>query len=187
MKKSNMMLSAKVAASALTAGLILTATVGSAWSYFTTNTSAEGGYAIVLDNETQITERFSAGTKHLVVTNDGQEPVYVRARAYSVYELDYSDAEGQWVDGEDGYYYYSEALDGVREVDGQQVKDQTSELLIKITFPEKEASKDGDSFNVVVIYESTPVQYDTDGNALDPRKVDWSAKIAKDNAEGGVE
>ena len=71
MKKSKIFLTA---ISALAAGMVLTATAGSAWAYFTTNTSASGSYTLSLGNETRIVETYSEHTKHLVVTNEGTAP-----------------------------------------------------------------------------------------------------------------
>ena len=55
MKKSKIFLTA---ISALAAGMVLTATAGSAWAYFTTNTSASGSYTLSLGNETRIVETY---------------------------------------------------------------------------------------------------------------------------------
>lgn len=63
MKKRNILAAVKATACAMTAALILTASVGSAWSYFTTYTSASGSHAIDLGNETRVVERFSDSTK----------------------------------------------------------------------------------------------------------------------------
>lgn len=181
MKKSKIFLTA---VSTLAAGMALTATVGSAWAYFTTNTSASGGYALSLGDETQIVETYSEHTKHLVVTNEGDAPVYVRARAFSGsrYELTYT-GEG-WQAGTDGYYYYSSAVPGTTTAeDGTVLKSQTTQLDILINFPED--AKEGDDCNVVVIYESLPVQYGSDGSTLPPQAADWSAKVLNGRTEGG--
>ncbi len=181
MKKGKVFLTA---ISALAAGTVLTATAGSAWAYFTTYTSASGGYALNLGHETEIVETYSEHTKHLVVTNEGDGPVYVRARAFSGsrYGLTYS-GDG-WQAGGDGYYYYNTIVQGIAAAeDGTVVKSQTSQLDVRITFPED--AEEGDDCNVVVIYESLPVQYDSAGNALAPQAADWSAEILAGRTEGG--
>jgi len=181
MKKSKIFLTA---ISALAAGMVLTATAGSAWAYFTTNTSASGSYALSLGNETRIVETYSEHTKHLVVTNEGTAPVYVRARAFSgsLYGLAYT-GEG-WQAGADGYYYYNAAVPGITTAeDGTVTKSQTTQLDVLITFPEE--AEEGDECNVVVIYESIPVQYDSDGNPLAPQAADWSGKVLTGRTEGG--
>ncbi len=183
MKKSKVFLTA---ISAFAAGMALTATVGSAWAYFTTNTTASGGYTLSLGSETRIVETYSEHTKHLTVANEGAVPVYVRARAFSgsLYGLTYT-GEG-WEAGADGYYYYNTIVPGTTTAeDGTVVKSRTTQLDVLITFPED--AKEGDDCNVVVIYESVPVQYDSDGNPVAPQAVDWSGKVLTGRTEGGID
>lgn len=158
--------------------LVLGSSIGSAWAYFTTYTSARGGYVMKLGDETEIGEKFSEWTKHVSITSDeNSEPVYVRAKAFcgSKYTLVYSSENNKWTAGDDGYYYYSDIVYG-----GQT----TEELLVKIeNVPEGE---DADSFDVVVIYETTPVLYHEDGTPY----ADWSlvlvdAAAPAAAAEGG--
>lgn len=177
MKRKGILLTAKLAVCALAAGMVLTASIGGAWAYFTANTRAIGRYIIRFDNMTHITENYSDHTKHLVVSNDGTEPVYVRAKAFSGSQYPLSYSGGGWKklekDG-DWYYYYEKSLPGAAE---------TSELLVKIEFPTD--PEEGDECNVVVIYESIPVQYGADGKELDPWTADWSVKLNTGKTEGG--
>lgn len=154
--------------------LILSAGAGSAWAYFTTYTEARGGYVLRLGSQSTVTETLDSWTKHVTVTNDASSgPVFVRAKALagSQYELAYQSAGGKWTAGEDGFYYYSDILEagGSAEV-----------LDIKINNVPADA-KDGDSFNVVVVYESTPVIY-TDGKA----SADWNQILDSSKTEGGT-
>lgn len=155
--------------------LILSVGAGSAWAYFTTYTEAQGGYAIQLGSQSTVTETLDSWTKHVVITNDAASGrVFIRARAFagSPYELNYSSAGGKWTLGADGFYYYSDVV----EAGGS-----TETLDIKIDHVPAEV-KEGDSFNVVVVYESTPVVY-KDGEAV----ADWAAElITGGTAEGGV-
>lgn len=151
--------------------LVLSASIKPAWSYFTTYAEAKGGYVIQL-GDTTIDEEFYDWTKHVVIGNEETaQPVYVRARAFSgsEYPLTYS-GEG-WTLREDGYYYYNEIL-----LPGEE----TTELLVMINNVPKapkegeelsgETAKEGDNLHVAVIYESTPVLYDEDGNPY----ADWN-------------
>ena len=133
-------------------------------------------------------ERFSDSTKRLTITNDSLQPVYVRATAFSGsgYPLSYSDASGLWVDGGDGYHYYSQSLPARQETAEGTVASRTSELEVKITFPVDEEVEDGDGFNVVVVYESVPVRYDGDGNELKPWEIDWTEELKSGPVEGGA-
>lgn len=140
---------------ALSIALILATSINSALAYFTTYVQAKGGYIIHLGG-TDIEEEFSNWTKRVVITNDPNgQPVYVRARAFAgnTYTLLY-DGNG-WKDGGDGYYYYDKILlAGV----------ETSELSVRIDdVLTGDAVAEGDHFNVIVIYETTPVQYDANG------------------------
>lgn len=155
--------------------LTLAAGLGSAWSYFTTYAEAKGGYTIELGDQTQISEEFSAWTKHVVITNEeGSQPVYIRVKAFcgSEYTLTYSDnGSGKWTPGDDGYYYYSDIVDAGGSAD---------ELLVQIlNVPET----DPEDFQVVVIYESTPVQYDEKGVAY----ANWDIRLDSGTSEGGGE
>lgn len=146
--------------------LILVSNLPLAWGYFSTYTEARGGVRIRPKKiETEIKEPdVSDWTKHVVITNskDGT-PVYIRAKAFcgSEYELEY-ESDGSWTLGNNGFYYYNAILDPGKE---------TPELLVKI----KEHPKDenGQEFNVVVIYESTPVRYDENGDPY----ADWSQTL----------
>ena len=51
-------------------------------------------------------------------------------------------------------------------------------------FEEPEDAKEGDDFNVVVVYESTPVLYDEKGDPYPYDKADWN-QILDVEEEGG--
>ena len=168
MKHKNLLLGA------LLVVLVLTASIGSAWAYFTTYAVAKGGYPVHLGDRTEITETFSNWTKKVTITSEADsEPVYIRAIAYcgSEYDLVYSDASGKWSPGADGYYYYSDIVPG---------GGSTTELEIRIDNVPEDVT-DGDSFNVVVVYESTPVCYQADGTPY----ADWDQVLDTGTAEGG--
>ena len=160
---------------AVTLSLVLSASLGSAGAYFTTHVTARGGYPLELGNETTVHEEFDSWTKHVTVTNrEDSQPVYVRVRAFagSEYTLQYSDAAGKWTPGEDGYYYYSDIVNG---------GESTGELHILIgNIPQ--GSQEAVSFNVAVVYESTPVLYDENGSPY----ADWSVTLDSGEAEGGA-
>ncbi len=170
MKRKNILLAA------LAFALVLTAAVGSAMAYFTTNAEAKGGCAIELGGKTTVKEEFSNWTKHVSIQSEpDSEPVYLRVKAFcgSEYELIYSDGSGKWTPGSDGYYYYSDIVNA---------GETASTLDIRIGQVPVEV-RDADSFNVVVIYERTPVQYQEDGSPY----ADWSIQLDSGTAEGGVE
>lgn len=173
MKKNNVILAF------LAAGLVAASSVGSAWAYFTTYVEAQGGHAISLGDQTTIEESFSSWTKHVAITADeGSEPVYVRAKAYcSAYTVTYSDESGKWTPGSGDYYYYSDIL---------RAKETTDELLVQIRDVPSDEVEQKD-FNVIVIYETTPVQYHEDGTPLGADEIDWDVALDITTVEGGAE
>lgn len=157
----------------LAVALVLGGSIGSALAYFTTYARASGGYTIHLGARTEIEEQVSNWTKHVTITvEDGSEPVFVRVKAFagSQYTLTYSDENGSWTPGADGYYYYAEPVSG---------GGSTGELLIQIgNVPEK----DVDSFHVAVVYETTPALYDGSGTPYG----DWTVTLDSGTTEGGA-
>ena len=153
----------------LVAVMVLPAGIKGTLAYFTTYVRAEGGYIIEAGYETEIEEKFYDWQKEITIScKSGSQPVYVRARAFcgDEYKLLYADPDGKWTQGQDGYWYYKDILNG-----GETAKP----LLIKIENVPEEV-KESAEFNVVVIYEYTPVRYDQNGDPY----ADWSAKT-----EGG--
>lgn len=176
---------------ALAAVSVLTMGINSALAYFTTYTVAEGGHTVHLGDRTQIRESFDSWTKHLTVTNDaGSEPVYVRARAFCArYGFHYAAASDRWTTekgswneivpgGGDEYFYYKEMLKGGESTD---VLDVVIEIPVK---EEGVVFEEGESFNVIVIYESTPVRYREDGTPY----ADWTQTldVVTDTGSGSV-
>ena len=159
---------------ALVTGMLLAGTVGSVYSYFTTNAEATGSASISLGSRTEVEEDFSAWTKRVAITSKkDSKPVYVRVKAFcgSEYSLTYSDEEGNWTPGSDGYYYYTPIVNA----------GETTTILKVLIGNVPEDVKEGDEFNVIVIYETTPVQYREDGTPY----ADWSVKLTTGTTEGG--
>lgn len=149
--------------------------VGSAWAYFTSYASTYGSQELHLSAETQITEEFDSWTKHVSIQNSADSvPVFVRVKALSgsTYQLQYT-GEDNWTPGPDaeGFYYYNLPV---------EPGEATSVLDIKISGIPL-TPQEGDQFNVVVIYETTPVLYRADGTPY----ADWSKKLDTGRVEGG--
>lgn len=145
---------------------VMAAGMGTANAYFTSYVEMVGGFPIEMGDMTEITETFSNWTKYVRISNAaGSEPVYIRARAFcsSAYELVYVDESGRWSLGDDGFYYYDSIVNGGEE---------TAELQVRIENVPEDITEPT-SFNVVVVYESTPVRYDEAGNPY----ADWSRKL----------
>lgn len=167
--------------------LITCANIQPAIAYFTTFTYAKGSHPIYLRDTTRIEEQFSNMTKHVRISSDANsEPVWVRAKVFYAYqgidEIKINEAGNpKWQEGETDdngyvYYNYSDPLPG---------GGKTDELTVTIYAKSKEIINpdDGDQYNVIVTYESTPVRYDEDGNRL---PADWNTKLLQYDSSGEI-
>ena len=116
------------------------------------------------------------------------EPVYIRAKV--MYEGKYAIAisgNGWTAKQTDDYYYYGSSITNLKILPGGS---DTSPLDVAITGipseknpdgsvnPAFSSLRDGESFSVVVIYESTPVRYKyVDGSSDAIPYADWDAEI----------
>ena len=146
---------------AATLALTGTLAVGSAMAYFTTYSTAGGGVTMNMGfTETVPKEDVDENGKHITIENTGDYDCYIRVKALagSKYQdgLQYSDSDGKWTPGEDGYYYYSDPI---------APGESTSVLDIRIDSKESDAS-----FNVVVVQESTKVLYNENNEPY----ADWT-------------
>ena len=151
----------------LAVAMITGAQIRPAWGYFTSYTRAEGVIGIHLGDTTTVEERFQDWEKTVVVTNGtDSNPVFVRVAAFAgaQYSLIFNDTTGAWTQGSDGYYYYNSPLDGGASTTSLpiQIRDANGNRVSGIT--------DSSTFNVVVVFESTPVLYQEDGTPY----ADWN-------------
>lgn len=152
---------------ALAIVLILATSISGALAYFTTYAEGKGGVVIQL-GDTYMEQDFSNWqVKAIVGSTPDSQPVYVRARAFAGDQFTLVYGGDGWTRDDDGYYNYDEILYG---------GERTSQLLVQISnIPEGPALED--SFNVVVIYETTPVQYHEDGTPY----ADWNIRLPGGN------
>lgn len=166
--------------------LIAAAGIAPAWAYFTASDSAVGGIQISVAPTTDITEVFDSAGKHITVVNDATStvPVFVRAQVFGdtnrLNTISGADWTGPMADDEGNtwYYYNLPVAPG----------DKTNPLDVSITFPRysietitnpdgsttKETKEhEGENFNVIVVYEATPVQYGSSGEQFQP----WDAGV----------
>ena len=154
--------------------LVLCTGVKPALAYFTDTASAAGSVPLNLGYTTTIDESVKDLTKTLTIQNTGDTAVYVRARAYVGGEYELTVAGDGWTAGDDGWYVFGSPV-----APGQFANDLT------VTVSKVPAAlADGDSFNVAVVYESTPVQYHEDGTPY----ADWTITLdTGTSASGGTE
>ena len=150
--------------------LALTAITGSAWAYFTTNTSAAGGQTLRLGSSTSVDEDMDGWTKQVTITNDenSAQSVYLRARVFSQYTVK---CEGDgWREDTDGYWYYSDIL-----APGASANMFTAAITPNGVpgSPTAPGDEKAEPFDVTVVYETTPVQYQADGTPY----ANWDLKL----------
>ena len=165
----------KIILPALAVILVIGLAVGTAIAYFTAHTEASGSEKVNLGFETIIEEKVESTQKTVTIRNSGPESVWVRVTAFSAYDLDYSKTKGWTKSDDDGYWYYDKILAA-----GESTTDN---LIVGISRPAEETQID--DFNVIVLYECTPVQYDENGNP-DPATAmaaKWDLKA--DTTKGG--
>lgn len=162
-----------------------------AWAYFTASDYASG-YLPIKTTDTNIKESFLNREKKVAITNDlDSGPVWVRARAYCAEELDVTiDAPKPWSEERNGWYEYEKIL-----MPGEQTL-PTLKVRMEFPFKDKEVADDGTyiisttgsdehgedsgsseitvgiadgtNYNIVVVYEAQPVEYDASNNPIPP-------------------
>ncbi|XCP84631.1 hypothetical protein ABXS75_16500 [Roseburia hominis] len=177
--------------------LVGSLSIKSAMAYFTTYVTAKGGCEISFGTTTTIEEEGVVNRiKQVQVQNTGENPCYVRVKYFvgtELFHLAPTQTDG-WVQGEDGYWYYTKVLQPKGSENGE---DLTSKLGMQIVA--KDGTKDmfgvdGEysyayDFDVVVVQEYVPVQADAEGNPLDPTspEVDWTMAVKDVSGEGADE
>lgn len=157
----------------LALALAVTTALPAAMAYFTTNAQATGSRPLKLGGTTTIEESMAGWVKEITISADeNSQPMWVRARAYPAALASITGEEG-WIDGQDGWWYFTTPLANPQTGDAQT---QTTVLKAEVK-PVKvdEVGQIPDGFDVTVIYESAPVLYGEDGKRLDCKDV-WSAE-----------
>lgn len=136
--------------------LLAIVTVPSALAYFYTYAQTEGTVKVSLSDGSKIKEDFKNQEKQItIVAEDNSDPVFVRVKyiapSGTVESVTLNDG---WVNGSDGYYYYTTPIDGK---EGGLPASTATTLNIKIEYP-ADAEK-GDSFSVIVLHEMTPALF----------------------------
>lgn len=164
--------------------LVLGATMGSAWAYFTTYARAKGTVPIHLGHQEEITEEFDFASyvkKINITSKSDSRPVYLRARAFCAdYQdkISYENAQN-WTQVGDWMYYNKTLAPGADLKGTDKDNPDGDQLFVKIRNVPKSSDptlKDGDGFNVIVVYESTEVQYDGDMQ-LAAQDADWNREV----------
>lgn len=171
-------------AALLAAALALTASlsVGSALAYFTAYCTAKGGVPVNMGfTDTEIREEVIDDAKHVWIKNTGDYDCFIRVKVFApdeiMNQITYTEPKGtdNWSDAPDadGYLYYTPVL---------HPGEEASELVVKYERPAPPAAGEDtrpEEFNIIVVYEYSPVFFDEDGNAVP----DWNFNVFEDDAE----
>ena len=171
------------------AALLLTAVAavgtGKAYAYFTTYVEAKGGKTIHLGDSTTMEEDYKNWQKAVTISNsaDSAQAVWVRAQAFSGSEYKLLYGGDDWSASDDGWYYFSTPV-----IPGGN----TTVLTVSITGIEGDAPEleEGQSFNVVVVYETIPAVQNGEDESGNIQYVpytaeDWSQAVTNTDAGGG--
>ena len=168
MRKRNIILLTLVLA------LVICATIQPTIAYFTTYVTAKGGYEVSAGDTTKISEKIVGQQKQVTIhSEEGSVPVYIRAKVLYTGPYDNTIKGDNWtnVPDDNGYYYYIPILNAGKDTDPLVV---TMGAMLQSDDPNL---KVGDSFSVVVVYESTPVRYRTISPDVVEPYADWDAQI----------
>lgn len=140
--------------------MTLSVSVGMTIAYFSDTAAAEGGAVLLLQGQTEINETPEEGKKTISIKNISTDPVDMVTRVKVFAPVDITPKLGSgWVDGGDGWWYYTKAL---------APNDSTSDLVV--TWEVKE-SDHLENYDVVVVHESAVATYNEAGEILQPK--DW--------------
>lgn len=139
--------------------LLVFASIGTAYAYFSDYDTGRGYATLKLSAETTIDEGTDPAVKNIVIYNaENSAPVVVRVGIFGPEGLKVTVPSG-WTKAGDFYYYNSVLAPG--ENTGTAI-----EAKIELT-PEQQAVAD-DSFNVTVVHESAVAVYNEDGTVKLP-------------------
>ena len=161
--------------------LVMAMGIAPAWAYFTDSSTVTGAIKIGVTPSTDIHEEYLEGVKYVKVSNaqDASTAVFVRARVFAsdILTTEVSGESWNGPDG-DGWYVYDGAVEPGNE---------TSSLDVAIKCPpmKSETAPTGavvcDNYNVIVVYEAVPAQYEADGTPV----YDWSFILDSGTESGG--
>ena len=162
--------------SLLALALILSAVISPALAYFTDQDQATGAIPITLSGKTVIQDNYENGKKTIAIQNTKGRDVWVRmqiAVGETVKQYVVFTSGTGWTDGGDGYWYYGSP------VSSSAPNNSTSIFTVDITnvpvpIPTENQELSQTEFNVSVLYETTPVQYNTDGST---KAADWNIQL----------
>lgn len=138
--------------------MLIITSIGVTAAYFSDTDKAEGVAQLNLKGETKI-EEGDKDFKQIVITNTGKADLIVRAKLFGIDDtvMDVTVPSG-WAAGDGGWYYFKTILPG--DQNPQATTGAPIEVKLKEGLSPKQIAELGDSFEVTVVHEATPVVYD---------------------------
>lgn len=164
--------------SLLALALILCTVISPSLAYFTDQDQADGSITLTLSGKTDIQDDFKDGQKIIAIQNTKGRDIWVRLRV-AVGEtiqqyVDLIPGEG-WTEQE-GYWYYNSPI---------PENGATTNFIVDINrVPTKDLDLAQQEFNIAVLYETTPVQYNADGSW---KSADWNIQLDTGTSSAGTE
>lgn len=162
----------KIIVTMITVFLLAVITLPQAYGYFTNHCQGEGGRVLQLVNDTKVKEEKDELNKTIQVKNTGEVSVFTRVKIIYGGSQDVKITKSDnWVEGDDGYFYYKDVVD---------VDDETDSLKAEIT----SNKKIDEDFDIVVVCESTPyVVYDDKEPVNNSSYKGWHLKTEEQGAD----
>ena len=176
----------------LALALAVTTVLPAAMAYFSTNARTDGHLTLKLGGTTTIDETFANMVKTVTIAATGEaQPMWVRARAYvaAPFTVTYEASEG-WTVDDDGWYYYEKPLASYTSPLPDWLTDEADPLKVTIHAEGIEPEDLPEGFEVPVVYQTTPVQYNEDGTPKEmTTEALWSVPVktpqSANPSEGG--
>ena len=134
--------------------LCLSVTIGATVAYFSDYEQASGGATLNLGGKTELTEGEDTGKKDIVIKNTGKTNMIVRVGIYGPDEMDAPVMKGNWMQADDGMYYYGVVLKP-GETTGE------GNLVAKMSFQWQGEAPDY-YFEVTAVHEGSQAIYEGD-------------------------
>ncbi len=148
---------------------LLAASIEVASAYFSDYRTGYGEVGVALSCETEISEEIEGTDKIVSVVNTGSSNAVVRVSFLGAEDgdmpvIDVTAGESDW-EKHGEYYYYKKIL---------APEESTSDIRAELAIDEETA---GDSFDIIVVYDSAVAAYDTHNKVLKPENWDYIPDI----------
>lgn len=151
----------------LAATLCIAALSGTAFAYFTANTSASGGHELTLGYESHIEEELDGLDKNITMTNTGETDIMVRVQIFYSNWMNESGDITVDTHNAEGFDGWSPVASSGSEGETWEYKgvlkpgESTSALVAEVS-----AKSEIKDFDIIVIGQTSPIYYDENGTLV---------------------